>query len=62
MTSGRYQLMRGLDRKGLFTAMRPNPHGSAEMKRRKLAREPNAQMSAILREAVLANLTPGRRG
>jgi transcriptional regulator of met regulon len=35
---------------------------SDEMQRRKLAREPNAQLSAILREAVLAYLTPGRRG
>ena len=34
---------------------------SDEMQRRKLAREPNAQMSAILREAVLAYLTPGGR-
>lgn len=34
---------------------------SDEMQRRKLAREPNAQLSAILREAVLAYLTPGRR-
>jgi hypothetical protein len=34
---------------------------SDEMQRRKLAREPNAQMSAILREAVRAYLTPGRR-
>jgi hypothetical protein len=33
---------------------------SDEMQRRKLAREPNAQLSAILREAVLAYLTPGR--
>jgi hypothetical protein len=30
---------------------------SDEMQRRKLAREPNAQLSAILREAVLAYLT-----
>ncbi len=29
---------------------------------RKLAREPNAQLSAILREAVLAYLAPWRRG
>jgi transcriptional regulator of met regulon len=29
---------------------------SDEVQRRKLAREPNAQMSAILREAVLAYL------
>jgi len=29
-----------------------------EMQRRKLARLPNAQMSAILREAVLVYLTP----
>ncbi len=35
---------------------------SDEVQRRKLAREPNAQMSAILREAVLAYLAPGRRG
>ena len=31
---------------------------SDEMQRRKLARLPNAQLSAILREAVLAYLTP----
>ena len=30
---------------------------SDEMQRRKLVREPNAQLSAILREAVLAYLT-----
>jgi hypothetical protein len=37
---------------------------SDEMQRRKLAREPNAQMSAILREAVVAYLGPrsGRLG
>jgi len=34
---------------------------SDEMQRRKLAREPNAQLSAILREAVLAYLMPSRR-
>jgi transcriptional regulator of met regulon len=34
---------------------------SDEVQRRKLAREPNAQMSAILREAVLAYLTPARK-
>jgi len=31
---------------------------SDEMQRRKLAREPNAQLSAILREAVVAYLGP----
>lgn len=31
---------------------------SAEMLRRKLARQPNAQLSAILREAVVAYLGP----
>jgi len=35
---------------------------SDEMLRRKLAREPNAQLSAILREAVVAYLGAGRRG
>lgn len=34
---------------------------SDEAQRRKLAHEPNAQMSAILREAVLAYLAPSRR-
>ena len=35
---------------------------SDEVQRRKLAREPNAQMSAILREAVLAYLGRYRTG
>lgn len=35
---------------------------ATEMTRRKLAREPNAQLSAIIREAVVAYLGKPRRG
>ena len=61
MTSGRYQLMRGPGREGLSAPMRSPPSMSGEVRCRKLPRSPNAQMSAIRREAVLAYLALGRR-
>ena len=59
MTLGRYQLTRGLGRRGSFATNRYHASMSDTARRRKLAREKDSGLSAILREAVVAYLGKG---